>query len=110
MGSQARDLLRRDAEGHWIGICCEIETSTASSLDWERLSIELLRWPVTDKLSDGRRPISTERAGASGFNPIKAAGDERGGSPGDREPWKAQAWSPAVPSNKSVDHERGTRD
>src|SRR3954467_13730561 len=63
-----------------------------------------------DKLSDGRRPISTERAGAGGSDPIKAAGDERNGSPGDREPWKAQASSPAVPFNKAVDHGRGTRD
>src|SRR5215203_1927074 len=47
-----------------------------------------------DKLGDGRRPISTERAGAGGSDPIKAAGDERNGSPGDREPWKAQASSP----------------
>ena len=62
-----------------------------------------------DKLSDGRRPISTERAGAGGSDPIKAAGDERGGSPGDREPWKAQASSPAVPSNRAVDHGRGTK-
>jgi hypothetical protein len=65
---------------------------------------------VVDKLSDGRRPISTERAGAGGSDPIKAAGDERNGSPGDREPWKAQASSPAVPSNRAVDHGRGTRD
>src|SRR3954466_14258299 len=56
-----------------------------------------------DKLSDGRRPISTERAGAGGSDPIKAAGDERNGSPGDREPWKAQASSPAaLPIERSI--------
>src|SRR4051812_43521681 len=56
-----------------------------------------------DKLSDGRRPISTERAGAGGSDPIKAAGDERGGSPGDREPWKAQASAPAaLPIERSI--------
>ena len=65
---------------------------------------------MVDKLSNGTRPISTERAGAGGSEPIKAAGDERNGSPEDREPWKAQASSPAVPSDRVVDHGRGTRD
>src|SRR4051794_35302037 len=59
-------------------------------------------------MADAR--ISTERAGAGGSEPIKAAGDERNGSPGDREPRKAQASSPAVPSDRAVDHGRGTRD
>ena len=54
--------------------------------------------------------LGTAVIAAPYWHPIKAAGDERDGSPGDREPWKAQASSPAVPSNRAVDHERGTRD
>src|SRR3954454_5996229 len=75
----------------------ELDKLAAAPLEQSAPSTKILLWSVMDKLSDGRRPISTERAGAGGSDPIKAVGDERSGGPGDREPWKAQASSPTVP-------------